>query len=85
MSMMGSPAAAAKERVKTNLFHFLQFILSITHQGNAAFKAGDHPAAVGHYTAAILANPLDITFYLNRAAAYLKLSKSVPHLSAMPL
>ncbi|KAH9966152.1 hypothetical protein BJV74DRAFT_289932 [Russula compacta] len=45
-------------------------------RGNAAFKAGDYAAAVGHYTAAILADPSDATFFLNRAAAYLKLSKN---------
>jgi len=42
-------------------------------QGNAAFKTGDYPAAIGHYTSAILANADDPTFPLNRAAAYLKL------------
>ncbi|KAI9511085.1 hypothetical protein F5148DRAFT_1281149 [Russula earlei] len=45
-------------------------------KGNAAFKAGDYAAAVGHYTAAALADPSDPTFFLNRAAAYLKLSKN---------
>ncbi|KAI0785195.1 hypothetical protein C8Q75DRAFT_776404 [Abortiporus biennis] len=44
-------------------------------EGNRAFKAGNYPEAVGHYTAAILANPNDPTFHLNRAAAYLKLGK----------
>ncbi|KAH9071112.1 hypothetical protein EDB83DRAFT_315359 [Lactarius deliciosus] len=44
-------------------------------KGNAAFKAGDYPAAIGHYTAAIIADPSDPTYFLNRAAAYLKLSK----------
>jgi Flp pilus assembly protein TadD len=44
-------------------------------QGNAAFKAGDYAAAIGHYTAAALADPSEPTFFLNRAAAYLKLSK----------
>ncbi|KXN83111.1 Translocon at the outer membrane of chloroplasts 64, partial [Leucoagaricus sp. SymC.cos] len=43
--------------------------------GNAAFKAGDYPTAIGHYTAAILANRGDATYPLNRAAAYLKLGK----------
>jgi len=46
-------------------------------QGNAAFKAGDYATAIGHYTAAALADPSDPTFFLNRAAAYLKLSKYV--------
>ncbi|KAG2123377.1 hypothetical protein BD769DRAFT_1471366 [Suillus cothurnatus] len=45
-------------------------------QGNAAFKSGDYPAAIGHYTSAILANTNDSTFPLNRAAAYLKLGKN---------
>ncbi|KAG2034856.1 hypothetical protein BDR03DRAFT_575962 [Suillus americanus] len=46
------------------------------NQGNAAFKSGDYPAAIGHYTSAILANADDSTFPLNRAAAYLKLGKN---------
>ncbi|KAI0271198.1 hypothetical protein BGY98DRAFT_937076 [Russula aff. rugulosa BPL654] len=45
-------------------------------KGNAAFKAGDYAAAIGHYTAAVLADPSEPTFFLNRAAAYLKLSKN---------
>ncbi|KAG2060663.1 TPR-like protein, partial [Suillus hirtellus] len=45
-------------------------------QGNTAFKTGDYPAAIGHYTSAILANADDPTFPLNRAAAYLKLGKN---------
>jgi len=45
-------------------------------KGNAAFKAADYPSAVGHYTDAILADSSDHTFFLNRAAAYLKLGKS---------
>ncbi|KAH9955231.1 hypothetical protein BC827DRAFT_1237872 [Russula dissimulans] len=45
-------------------------------KGNAAFKTGDYAAAIGHYTAAALADPSDPTFFLNRAAAYLKLSKN---------
>ncbi|KAF8257306.1 hypothetical protein EI94DRAFT_1671024 [Lactarius quietus] len=44
-------------------------------KGNAAFKAGDYPAAIGHYTNAAIADPSDPTYFLNRAAAYLKLSK----------
>ncbi|TFK52695.1 TPR-like protein, partial [Heliocybe sulcata] len=44
-------------------------------QGNAAFKSGDYPTAIGHYTSAILADSKDPTFPLNRAAAYLKLGK----------
>lgn len=49
--------------------------LSAKELGNAAFKAGDFPTSVGHYTSAILADPGNPTFYLNRAAAYLKLGK----------
>ncbi|KAI0306266.1 hypothetical protein B0F90DRAFT_1688488 [Multifurca ochricompacta] len=45
-------------------------------KGNTAFKDGDYVAAIGHYTAAALADPSDPTFFLNRAAAYLKLSKN---------
>lgn len=47
-------------------------------KGNAAFKAGDYPAAIGHYTAAILADRVDATYPLNRAAAYLKLDMRMP-------
>ena len=52
-----------------------------SRQGNAAFKAGDYPAAIGHYTTAILADRNDSTYPLNRAAAYLKLGKCVPILN----
>ncbi|KAG6815326.1 hypothetical protein H0H87_002938 [Tephrocybe sp. NHM501043] len=45
-------------------------------KGNAAFKAGDFPTAIGHYSAAIIADGEDYTFPLNRAAAYLKLGKN---------
>ncbi|KAG8678671.1 hypothetical protein FRC09_019655 [Ceratobasidium sp. 395] len=45
-------------------------------KGNASFKAGNYPEAIGHYTAAILADSTDPTFPLNRAAAYLKLNKN---------
>ncbi|KAI0768962.1 hypothetical protein BD413DRAFT_478204, partial [Trametes elegans] len=45
-------------------------------QGNAAFKAGDFPKAIGHYTAAFIADPSNPTYPLNRAAAYLKLGKN---------
>ncbi|KZW01586.1 hypothetical protein EXIGLDRAFT_717977 [Exidia glandulosa HHB12029] len=44
-------------------------------KGNAAFKSGDFVAAVGHYTDAALADRLEPTYPLNRAAAYLKLGK----------
>ncbi|KAJ7610977.1 hypothetical protein FB45DRAFT_942195 [Roridomyces roridus] len=45
-------------------------------KGNAAFKAGDYPTAVGHYSVAIHNDRNDATFPLNRAAAYLKLGKN---------
>ncbi|KAI9064668.1 TPR-like protein [Trametes sanguinea] len=45
-------------------------------QGNEAFKAGDFPKAIGHYTAAYIADPSNPTYPLNRAAAYLKLGKN---------
>ncbi|KAK7025566.1 hypothetical protein VNI00_015919 [Paramarasmius palmivorus] len=45
-------------------------------QGNAAFKVGDYPTAIGHYSAAIIEDRKDPTFPLNRAAAYLKLGKN---------
>jgi hypothetical protein len=46
-------------------------------QGNEAFKSGDYASAIGAYTSAMMADPKDVTFPLNRAAAYLKLSKCV--------
>ncbi|KDQ11161.1 hypothetical protein BOTBODRAFT_35703 [Botryobasidium botryosum FD-172 SS1] len=49
---------------------------SAKEKGNAAFKAGDYPTAIGHYTSAIIADGSDFTFPLNRAAAYLKLNKN---------
>ncbi|RPD80169.1 TPR-like protein, partial [Lentinus tigrinus ALCF2SS1-7] len=45
-------------------------------QGNAAFKVDDFPTAIGHYTAAFIADPSNATYPLNRAAAYLKLGKN---------
>ena len=53
-------------------------------KGNAAFKSGDYVAAVGHYTEAILADKHDPTFFLNRAAAYLKLGKYVQSNTLFP-
>ena len=49
----------------------------VSLKGNAAFKAGDYPTAIGHYTAAFIADPANATYPLNRAAAYLKLGKWV--------
>lgn len=51
---------------------------SDSEKGNEAFKAGDYPSAIGHYTEAILADKSNPTYPLNRAAAYLKLGKYVP-------
>ncbi|KAI0086569.1 hypothetical protein BDY19DRAFT_995857 [Irpex rosettiformis] len=50
--------------------------LEAKEKGNAAFKSGDFAGAIGHYTAAILADPKNATYPLNRAAAYLKLGKN---------
>jgi tetratricopeptide (TPR) repeat protein len=58
-------------------------LLTLQGQGNAAFKAADYPTAIGHYTDAILADSSDHTFFLNRAAAYLKLGKYV-HSRSIP-
>jgi hypothetical protein len=59
--------------------------LTTPAQGNAAFKAGKYAEAVGHYTAAAQADPSDATFFLNRAAAYLKLAKYVSPSSNIPI
>ncbi|KAH7097599.1 hypothetical protein BKA62DRAFT_715680 [Auriculariales sp. MPI-PUGE-AT-0066] len=48
---------------------------SAKDKGNAAFKASDFVGAIGHYTDAHLADRLEPTYPLNRAAAYLKLGK----------
>ena len=77
--MLNPKAQAAKDKASPTRFTLISKLsLSITPlQGNAAFKSGDYPTAIGHYTTAILANQSDVTYPLNRAAAYLKLGKYV--------
>ncbi|EJF65951.1 TPR-like protein [Dichomitus squalens LYAD-421 SS1] len=74
---MADVALKEKEKVRRNsiLPGGLGF-LNVCPQGNAAFKAGDFPTAIGHYTAAYIADPSNATYPLNRAAAYLKLGKN---------
>ncbi|KAF8889220.1 hypothetical protein CPB85DRAFT_1333935 [Mucidula mucida] len=45
-------------------------------KGDGAFKAGNFPQAIGHYSAAIVHDRKDYRLPLNRAAAYLKLGKN---------
>jgi Flp pilus assembly protein TadD len=73
--MSSSAAVVAKDKVK-NIISYRRLSHQL-FQGNAAFKAADYVAAIGHYTAATLADPSEPTFFLNRAAAYLKLLKCV--------
>ncbi|KAI0273219.1 hypothetical protein BGY98DRAFT_121299 [Russula aff. rugulosa BPL654] len=59
-------AEVSRERTRAPLQEILAFGYSQTI----------HAAAIGHYIAAILTDPSEPTFFLNRAAAYLKLSKN---------
>ena len=75
--MSAIPGQDAKGKVGTIVYYAVCCAQIVTFQGNAAFKSEDFPAAVGHYTAAILADPNNPTYCLNRAAAYLRLGKYV--------
>lgn len=52
-------------------------------QGNAAFKSGDYPFALSHYSQAIKLDPSQPTFFLNRAAVHLKLQQCTRLLSTV--
>lgn len=72
---MSDKAQAEKDKVRTRSYLAVHTELICSGQGNEAFKAGDFPKAIGHYTAAFIADPSNPTYPLNRAAAYLKLGK----------
>jgi Flp pilus assembly protein TadD len=44
--------------------------MSFKDLGNAAFKEGNYPLAISHYTNALNENATDHTILSNRAAAY---------------
>lgn len=79
VTMASAAALKAKELVSLHLPMFQHLVID-RHgptQGNAAFKAQQYVEAIGHYTTAMVADRDDVTFPLNRAAAYLKLGKYV--------
>ena len=82
--MASEKAKVAKDKV-SDAANIPGQVLTRLGQGNAAFKAADYPTAIGHYTNAILADSNDHTFFLNRAAAYLKLGKYVHSKSILNL
>ena len=51
------------------MFEFL-IKMSFKDQGNAAFKEGNYPLAISHYTNALKETATDHTILSNRAAAY---------------
>ncbi|KAI0807485.1 hypothetical protein C8Q74DRAFT_1227804 [Fomes fomentarius] len=79
---MSAVAQKEKDKVRVHLresspiLPLIDIIEPGSYKGNAAFKAGDYPTAIGHYTAASIADPANGTYPLNRAAAYLKLGKN---------
>ena len=55
--------------------------LEAKERGNEKFKAGDFPAAITEYTEAVKRDPTNAVYYNNRAAAYMKLGKTMVPLS----
>lgn len=51
---------------------------SFKDAGNAAFKQGDHAAALVAYTRSIELDPSEFALYLNRSITFLKLKRYVP-------
>lgn len=57
------------------LFLLVFFLLFASPQGNAAFKEKQWQKAVNFYTEAIKLNEKVATYYSNRAAAFLELTR----------